>query len=59
MNNLRPVEPAVAVFRKAGTPFAAMHCTSMYPTPSEKMRRGALEELGNAFPDAVLGLSDH
>jgi N-acetylneuraminate synthase len=31
----------------------------MYPTPYEKVRLGALAELGKAFPDAVLGLSDH
>ena len=31
----------------------------MYPTPYEKVRLGALAELGHSFPDAVLGLSDH
>jgi sialic acid synthase SpsE len=36
-----------------------MHCTSMYPTPYEKVRLGAIQELKNHFPDAVVGLSDH
>jgi len=40
-------------------PFALLHCTSMYPTPYDKVRLGALGELGEAFPDAVLGLSSH
>ena len=31
----------------------------MYPTPYDKVRLGALAELAAAFPDAVLGLSDH
>jgi N-acetylneuraminate synthase len=31
----------------------------MYPTPYEKVRLGALAELRDTFPDAVLGLSDH
>jgi N-acetylneuraminate synthase len=31
----------------------------MYPTPYQKVRLGALAELGRSFPDAVLGLSDH
>jgi N-acetylneuraminate synthase len=31
----------------------------MYPTPYAKVRLGALPELADAFPDAVLGLSDH
>ncbi|MFH1522877.1 MAG: N-acetylneuraminate synthase family protein, partial [Patescibacteria group bacterium] len=39
--------------------FAVLHCTSMYPTPYNKVRLGALNDLKNAFPDAVIGLSDH
>jgi N-acetylneuraminate synthase len=31
----------------------------MYPTPPEKVRLGALGDMAAAFPDAVLGLSDH
>jgi N-acetylneuraminate synthase len=31
----------------------------MYPTPYERVRLGALADLRTAFPDAVLGLSDH
>ena len=59
MNNLSTVAPAVAVLRQAHVPFALLHCTSMYPTPYEKVRLGALHELAERFPEAVLGLSDH
>jgi N-acetylneuraminate synthase len=59
MNDIRSVEPAVAILRQANVPFALMHCTSMYPTPYDKVRLGALRDLAAAFPDAVLGLSDH
>jgi sialic acid synthase SpsE len=59
MNDIRSVEPAVAILREADVPFALMHCTSMYPTPYDKVRLGALRDLAAAFPDAVLGLSDH
>jgi N-acetylneuraminate synthase len=31
----------------------------MYPTPYERVRLGALQDLQENFPDAVLGLSDH
>jgi N-acetylneuraminate synthase len=31
----------------------------MYPTPYEKVRLGAIEDLKKHFPNAVLGLSDH
>lgn len=59
MNDIASIEPAVAILREAGVGFAVLHCTSLYPTPPEQVRLGALAELGAAFPDAVLGLSDH
>jgi N-acetylneuraminate synthase len=59
MNDIASVEPSVAIFREAGVPFALLHCTSMYPTPYEKVRLGGLRSLAEHFPDAVLGLSDH
>ena len=59
MNDLASITPAVEILRAAGVPFALLHCTSMYPTPYDKVRLGALRELAQAFPDAVIGLSDH
>jgi len=59
MNDITSIGCAVDILREAEIPFALMHCTSMYPTPYDKVRLGALEQLGGAFPDAVLGLSDH
>jgi N-acetylneuraminate synthase len=59
MNNLDSIAPAVGILREAKVPFALLHCTSMYPTPYEKVRLGALKDLAARFPDAVLGLSDH
>jgi sialic acid synthase SpsE len=59
MNDLDSVRPSVEILRDARVPYALTHCTSMYPTPYNKVRLGALAELHDAFPDAVLGLSDH
>lgn len=59
MNDIPAVREAVHIFRKHRTPYALLHCTSLYPTPHEKVRLGALAELREAFSDAVLGLSDH
>jgi len=59
MNDLDSVRPAVEILREADVPFALTHCTSMYPTPYDKVRLGALADLRQAFPDAVIGLSDH
>lgn len=59
MNDVASIAVAVDILRRNSVPFALLHCTSMYPTPYEKVRLGALAELRKAFPDAVLGLSDH
>ena len=59
MNDLDSISPSVEILRKAGVPFALLHCTSMYPTPYEKVRLGALSVLAEHYPDAVIGLSDH
>lgn len=59
MNNIAAVRKSVAIFRKHKTPYALLHCTSMYPTPYDKVRLGGISELQKAFSDAVLGLSDH
>jgi len=59
MNNLDSVGKSVAVLRRHAIPFALLHCTSMYPTPYSAIRLGALGQIAERFPDAVIGLSDH
>lgn len=59
MNDIETVRPSVDIMRKHGVPFALLHCTSMYPTPYDRVRLGAMAELARAFPDAAVGLSDH
>ena len=59
MNTLGSVAKSVAIFHKYKTPYALLHCTNVYPTPHKLIRLGAMTELQNTFPDAVIGLSDH
>ncbi|MGF1825808.1 N-acetylneuraminate synthase family protein [Vibrio splendidus] len=59
MNDIPSIEKAVAIFRKHSTPFCLLHTTNLYPTPDHLIRLGAMEQLNQAFPDAVVGLSDH
>ena len=59
MNDLDSIQPGVNILEKAGVPYALTHCTSMYPTPYEMVRLGALKSMAQKFPHAVLGLSDH
>ena len=59
MNTIESVRKAVDVFEDARVPYALMHTTNLYPTPPHLVRLGAMVELGKAFPQAVIGLSDH
>lgn len=59
MNSIKTIEPAVNIFRSFKIPFALLHCTNVYPTPHKLVRLGAMNTLKEAFPDAIVGLSDH
>ena len=59
MNTIESVARSVAVLEKYGLPYALLHTTNLYPTPHHLVRLGALVELAEAFPRAVIGLSDH
>jgi N-acetylneuraminate synthase len=58
MNDIKSIKKSVSIIKKNGCPLILMHCTSMYPTPYEKVRLGAIEELMNIF-NVPVGLSDH
>lgn len=59
MNNIESITKSVEIFESNDIPYALLHTTSMYPTPYEKVRLGALAVLQNSFPNAIIGLSDH
>ncbi|HWI20245.1 MAG TPA: N-acetylneuraminate synthase family protein [Vicinamibacterales bacterium] len=59
MNTIESVRKAVEIFETAKVPYALLHTTNLYPTPPHLVRLGAMVELKNAFPNAVVGLSDH
>ena len=59
MNGIDSVAKSVAIFERAGVPFALLHTTNIYPTPPHLVRLGAMVQLAEAFPLAVVGLSDH
>lgn len=59
MNTIESVGKAVAIFEKQNVPYALLHTTNLYPTPNHLVRLGAMTELQQHFPNAVIGLSDH
>lgn len=59
MNDIESVRRSVNTIKRFGVPLALMHCTSMYPTPYDKVRLGAIAQLRDSFPECPIGLSDH
>ena len=59
MNDIKSIEKTVDILRKHKIPYALLHTTNLYPTPPHLVRLGAMQELKDKFPDAVIGLSDH
>ena len=59
MNDIKSIKKSVKILEESGISYALLHTTSMYPTPYDKVRLGAIEDLKRHFPNAVLGLSDH
>ena len=59
MNDIASVKKTVTILEKYRIPYALLHTTNLYPTPSHLVRLGAMEELMKEFPDAIVGLSDH
>lgn len=59
MNDLDSISKSVHILENADVEYALLHVTSMYPTPYDKVRLGALNDLKKRFPNAVIGFSDH
>ena len=59
MNTIQSVGKAVDIFETAGVPYVLLHTTNLYPTPPHLVRLGAMVQLAQAFPHALVGLSDH
>lgn len=59
MNDIASIKKAVAIFENHNLQYALLHTTNLYPTPPHLVRLGAMQEIMTAFPEAVIGLSDH
>ena len=59
MNSIESITPSVEILRDYEIPYALLHCTNLYPTPDKLIRLNSILDLRAAFPDAILGLSDH
>jgi len=59
MNDITSISKSVKILEASDVDYALLHTTSMYPTPYNKVRLGALIDLKHNFPNIIIGLSDH
>lgn len=59
MQTIESITGSVKILRAAGIPFALLECTNLYPSQPEIVSLQGISDLKAAFPDAVVGFSDH
>lgn len=59
MNDLDAVKQTIKCIECHHKNYVILHTTNLYPTPAHLIRLGALTDLKSAFPNSIIGLSDH
>ena len=59
MQTIETMRASVQILEDAGVEYALLECTNLYPSPPEIVSLKGVTDLQNAFPNAVVGFSDH
>ena len=59
MQTIDSIRASVAILEASGVDYALLECTNLYPSPPEIVSLQGVTDLRNAFPNAVVGFSDH
>lgn len=59
MQSIVSLQASVAVLEESGIEYALLECTNLYPSPPEIVSLQGITLLREAFPNAVIGFSDH
>jgi sialic acid synthase SpsE len=59
MQTIETIRASVDILDKAGIEYALLECTNLYPSPAEIVSLKGVTDLKQAFPNAVVGFSDH
>lgn len=59
MQTVESLQKSVEILRDHKVPFALLECTNLYPSPPEIVSLKGITDLKTAFPDAIVGFSDH
>ena len=59
MQTIETIRASVQILEDAGIEYALMECTNLYPSPPKIVSLQGVTDLRDAFPNAVVGFSDH
>lgn len=59
MQSIETLRASVGILEEAGIEYALLECTNLYPSPPEIVSLKGVTELRKAFPNAIIGFSDH
>lgn len=59
MQTIDTIRASVQILEDSGVEYALMECTNLYPSPPEIVSLQGVTDLRAAFPNAVVGFSDH
>ena len=59
MQTIESLRASVQILEDAGIDYALLECTNLYPSPAEIVSLRGVTELRQAFPNALVGFSDH
>lgn len=59
MQSVESLRPSVEILDRSGVEYALLECTNLYPSPPEFVSLRGICELRDAFPNAIVGFSDH
>ena len=59
MHSIEQIKKPVNIFKENNLEFALLECTNLYPSPPEIVSLKGINDLKDAFPEAVIGFSDH
>ncbi|MBT8415527.1 MAG: N-acetylneuraminate synthase family protein, partial [Boseongicola sp.] len=59
MQTIESIGASVQILEDAGIEYALLECTNLYPSPPEIVSLRGVTDLRAAFPNAVVGFSDH
>ena len=59
MQTIDSIRASVQILEDAGVEYALLECTNLYPSPAEIVSLRGVTDLKEAFPNAVVGFSDH